>query len=194
MPDLAVSSTKIEDFRSKLTGGGARASQFEVVLDFPTTMGIDASASVSSKFLINATTLPASSIRPIQVFYRGRPINVAGERQFADWTVNVMVDGDMKIRKAFEVWSSSILNHNQTNGILAPVNYQKNMIVKQLDRNNTVLRAYTMYNCFPLNISDIRLNYADTANIEEFQVTFAVDYWNVEGETTPTARPTAGGG
>lgn len=193
MADLAVSSTKIEDFRSRLTGGGARASQFEVILEFPTNMGIDATASISSKFLINATTLPASSIRPIQVYYRGRPINVAGERQFADWTVNVMVDGDMKIRKAFEVWSASILNHDQTNGILSPSNYQKNMTVRQLDRNNSVLRTYSMMNCFPLNVGDIRLNYSDIANIEEFQVTFAVDYWNVEGETTSSTRPTAGG-
>ena len=192
MADLAMASTKIEDFRAKLTGGGARGSQFEVILTFPTNknMGIDVTASELSRFMINATSLPASSIQPIRVFYRGRPINVAGERQFAEWTVNVMIDGDMKIRRAFEVWSASILNHDQTNGILSPKDYQTNMTVKQLDRNNNVLRAYTMVNCFPINISEVRLNYADTANIEEFQVTFALDYWNVEGDTS--SKPTVG--
>ncbi len=183
MADSALSSTKINDFRKNLTGGGARGSQFEVALKFPQLKGIDTDTNRSAIFLVSATSLPGSFIAPIQVYYRGRATKIAGERQFQNWDVTFLVDGDMKIRRAFEIWSASILNHSQTNGILAPENYQQDMTVRQLDRNNNVLRTYKMMNCFPQTVSEIRLDYADTQNIERFNVEFSMDYWHVEGDT-----------
>lgn len=192
-----TASTKINDFRAKLTGGGARGSQFEVALMFPSYNNIDQKSSERAVFMVTSTTLPISYIVPIEVHYRGRAIKIAGERQFQNWSVTIMVDGDMKIRQAFEVWSAMILNHSQTNGILAPKDYQQDMTVTQLDRNNKVLRTYKMRNCFPQAISEIRLDYADTQNIERFNVEFSCDYWEVLGETDSmeevSARPTAGG-
>lgn len=45
---------KITDFKSKLSGGGARANLFEVVLSFPTSAPTDSNVLDKSRFLIKA--------------------------------------------------------------------------------------------------------------------------------------------
>lgn len=174
---------RIDDFRSQLIGGGARPSQFEVTLNFPGTLQgkipNSGAASNAAKFMINATSLPASTISSIDVPFRGRIAKIAGERQFANWNVTILNDGDFVIRTALEAWSREILNHEQTNGILAPLDYQTSLFVDQLDRNDAVIKSYEMFNCWPTNISEISLDFANTNSIETYQVEFSVDYWQV---------------
>ena len=58
------------------------------------------------------TSLPASSITPINVQYQGRTIKVAKTRpEYADWTITVINDESMNIRKSLEAW---MFNINQT--------------------------------------------------------------------------------
>ena len=171
---------RIDDFRSILTGGGARASQFRVVLDFP--RWVDFGDSVyKGIFLVKAASLPASTISPIEVPYRGRITKVAGERQFANWNVTILNDNDFMIRNALEQWSSGILNHTATNGRLKSLDYQTDMRVEQFDRNENVIKTYYMHNCHPQNIGEIGLDFGNTNSIEEYQVEFSVDYWTTAG-------------
>lgn len=171
---------RIDDFRAELTGGGARASQFRVILQFPEWVNYGDSV-YKGEFLINATALPASTISPIEVPYRGRITKVAGERQFANWNVTILNDNDFLIRTALEQWSAGILNHTATNGRLRSLDYQTDMTVQQLDRNENVIKSYKMHNCYPQNISEIALSFANTNSIEEYQVEFSIDYWTTVG-------------
>lgn len=171
---------RIDDFRSVLTGGGARGSQFRVVLDFP--RWVDFGDSVyRGVFLVKAAALPASTISPIEVPYRGRVTKIAGERQFSNWVVTILNDNDFLIRNAMEQWSAGILNHTATNGRLKSLDYQTDMVVEQLDRNESVIKSYKMHNCHPQNISEIGLDFGNTNSIEEYQVEFSVDYWTTAG-------------
>ena len=61
---------KITDFKSKLTGGGARANLFEVVLSFPDSAPTDSNVLDKSRFLIKTAALPASTIGPVNVPFR----------------------------------------------------------------------------------------------------------------------------
>jgi hypothetical protein len=76
----------INDFRAQLSGGGARPSQFRVTLNIPG----ESQANNAAKFLVRSAVLPASNITPIEVPFRGRFAKIAGERQFANWTVTVL--------------------------------------------------------------------------------------------------------
>jgi hypothetical protein len=163
----------IDQFRSMLSGGGARPSQFRVTLNIPG----DNAATYSGSFLIKAATLPASIITPIDVPFRGRVAKVAGERQFANWNVTVLNDNDFLIRNSLERWSRDILDHSSTGGMLAPASYITDMYVEQLDRNDFPIKSYKFFNCFPQQISEIQLDFGATTQIEEFQVEFSVDYW-----------------
>jgi hypothetical protein len=70
------------------------------------------------------------------------------------------------------------MNENEFNvGILQPELYQTNIEVEQLDRNDAVLKRYTLYSAFPTNISEVPLSYAQNDVISEFQVTFQYQHW-----------------
>ena len=85
---------KITDFKSKLSGGGARPNLFEVELAFPEAVSVDNGVLEKSRFLVKAAALPASTIAPIEIPFRGRILKVAGDRTFETWTITVINDVD----------------------------------------------------------------------------------------------------
>ena len=178
---------RIDDFRAMLAGGGARPSQFKVMLAFPAWVGGN-SAAQAGEFLIKATSLPASSIAPIDVPFRGRIAKIAGERQFANWSVTILNDNDFLIKNALETWSKGILEHSRTDGRLAPTSYTSDLVVQQLDRNDLMIKEYKFYNCFPQNIQEIQLDFGTTTQIEEYQVEFSIDYWETAGTAAFSTR------
>jgi hypothetical protein len=63
-----------------------------------------------------------------------------------------------------------------------PVDYQADLIVEQLDRDGTTLKTYNFRGCFPTEIAAIDLAYETNDQIEDFGVTFQIQYW--ESNTT----------
>ena len=173
----------ISDFKAQLTGGGARANQFRVELSFPSFVTLGLVAGLQAQFLCNAAQLPASTIEPISILYRGRPVNFAGERTFAPWTIAVYNDTNFNIRNALEQWSNGIQNNGTTNGITNPANYQVDLSVYQLDRNGATVKAYKFVDAFPSEIGDIQLGYDQGNAIETFNVTFQYNYWTSNTST-----------
>ena len=169
----------ISDFKSKLSGGGARPNLFEVVLAFPDAAKPANQAEVleKSRFLVKAAALPASTIASVDVPFRGRILKVAGDRTFETWTITVINDVDFSIRSAFEKWMNKINKMTDATGLTDPNTYYKDAVVKQLDRNGGVLRSYKFWDIFPTNVSTIDLNYETTDTIQEFTVEMQVHYW-----------------
>lgn len=165
----------ISDFKAQMRQGGARSNQFTVELTFPAFAG-QGNASRAASFLCNATSLPAVSIENIQLQYRGRPVNFAGERSFQPWSITIINDGDFLIRNAFERWSDAIANFNATNGLVNPVDYQVDMRVIQLDRNGSKLKTYKFFDAYPTEVGQIGLAY-DNPSIQTFDVTFMYNYY-----------------
>ena len=167
----------ISDFKSKLTGGGARPNLFEVELAFPAAVAVDNDVLQKSRFLVKAAALPASTIASVDIPFRGRILKVAGDRTFETWTITIINDVDFSIRSAFEKWMNSINKMTDATGLTNPVDYQKDAVVKQLDRDGSVLRSYKFWDIFPTNISAIDLNYETTDTIQDFTVEMQVHYW-----------------
>ena len=167
----------ISDFKSRLSGGGARPNLFEVELAFPNAVGIENDVLQKSRFLVKAAALPASTIAPIDVPFRGRILKIAGDRTFETWTITVLNDTDFSIRSAFEKWMNVINKMSDATGLVDPEAYQKDATVKQLDRDGSVLRSYKFWDIFPTNISTIDLSYETTDTLEEFTVELQVQWW-----------------
>ena len=169
----------ISDFKSKLSGGGARPNLFEVELAFPTAAKPANQTEVLEKarFLVKAAALPASTIASVDVPFRGRILKVAGDRTFETWTITVINDVDFSIRSAFEKWMNVINRMNDATGVTDPGAYYKDAKVKQLDRNGGALRTYKFWDIFPTNISTIDLSYETTDTIQEFTVEMQVHWW-----------------
>ena len=181
----------ITEFRSRLSGGGARANLFEVEIAFPEELVIDLNL-VTDKvpFLVKAAEIPASNLGNIPVPYRGRVLPVAGDRTFDPWTVTVINDTDFQIRDAMEKWSNSINDLQTAQGSVDPAVYQRSALVKQLSREGAnpgdpekVLRTYKFEGIYPNTVSSIPLDFGATDQIQEFQVTFNYLFYEVAGPT-----------
>ena len=166
----------ISNFKSKLTGGGARANLFEVVLTFPDTSQPDSAVLDKARFLVKGANLPASNVAQIEVPFRGRVLKIAGDRSFDSWTVTIINDTDFSIRSAFEKWQNTINRLSDNTGLVNPADYQADAYVYQLDRDGSTLRSYRFYDTFPTQVGPIELSY-DATGIQEFTVELQVQYW-----------------
>lgn len=175
----------IADFKAQMLGGGARPNQFFVQLTFPEFVTGGIVAGQQAQFMCKAAQLPASNIENIQVLYRGRPVNFAGERTFQPWTITVYNDTSFGIRNAFERWQSGIQNYSATNGLTNVASYQKDMDVIQLDRNGAPVKTYKFIDAYPVSIGAIALDFDQQNSIETFDVEFQFNYF-VSNTSTDT--------
>ena len=178
----------ISNFKSKLTGGGARANLFEVVLTFPDAAQPDQDVLDKARFLVKGANMPSSNVSPIEVPFRGRTLKIAGDRSVESWTVTVINDADFAIRSAFERWMNTINRVSDNTGLTNPADYQADAYVYQLDRDGSTLRSYRFYDTFPTQVGPIELSY-DAQGIQEFTVELQVQYW----EAVKGSGPNAGG-
>ena len=171
----------INEFKSRLKGGGARANQFKVTLPFPGYASVGGETS-DLAFLCSATALPGQTVGQVAIPFRGRVLNIAGDRTFEPWTITVLNDTDFKLYRAFERWMNGINNMTDNEGIANPADYQVDGFIDHLDRNGTTLKSYTLRGAFPTSLSDIDLSASDNDSIETF--TCALTYQYFETDTT----------
>lgn len=167
----------VDQFKAAMVGGGARANQFFVALNFPGYVAQGAAATAQAAFLVNATTLPGSVVAPTIVPYRGREVKFAGERTFQPWTVTVLNDVSFNVRNSLEKWMEGMNGLVNNSGRTNPRDYQVNISVTQLDRNNNPLKIYNLASAFPVDLSDISLNFGDDNTIETYTCTFAYQHY-----------------
>ena len=162
--------SNIDVFKSRLRGGGARANQFRVSLNPPSiTTGL---IPESASFMVKAAALPGQSITEIPVNFRGRQLFVAGDRTFETWTTTIMNDTDFAVRDAMERWMSGINDLETSVGVSNLALYTSDILIEQLDRDNSVLKSYTLKTCWPTAIAAIDLNMDTVSEIETFDVTW----------------------
>lgn len=169
----------VDDFKAKLKGGGARPTLFKATIAFPLYAGGDVEL---TSFMCRATSLPSSTMGAIPVPFRGRQVKVAGDRVFDPWLITVINDTDFGVRNSMERWMNGINAHQSNTGLTNPQDYQTDLTVDQLDKDGSIIKRYFMRGCFPTELSPIELDYGTTDTIEEFQVSFQIQYW--ESDTT----------
>ena len=174
--------SNINEFKSRLRGGGARANQFKVTLPFPGYASVGGETS-DLAFLCSATGIPGQTVGQVAIPFRGRVLNIAGDRTFEPWTITVLNDTDFKLYRAFERWMNGINNMTDNEGIANPADYQVDGFVDQLDRNGTTLKSYTYRGLYPETLASIPLSYGTNDAIETFDVTFRYQYFETDTTT-----------
>ena len=172
---------QIDDFKAQLIGGGARANQFRVTITPPSGIatGLDVRR---ASFLCRASSLPAFTLPEIAIPFRGRNIYVAGDRTFDDpWTTTFLNDTDFALRTSLELWSNGINDLAEGTGVIAAADYQTDLTVQQLDRDDTVLKTYIFRSAYPLTIGDIALSSAEAGEIETFEVSWRYQHYEPSG-------------
>ena len=171
----------IDDFKANLIGGGARANQFRVTITPPPGIAIGLDVRRAS-FLVTASTLPQSSIGSIAVPFRGRSIYVTGDRpEPEEWSTSFYNDTDFMIRNAMERWHNGINDFANNTGVVASADYQTDLFVEQLDRDDTVLKTYIFRSAFPSTISSIELSSGSADALETFDVSWRYQHFEPSG-------------
>jgi hypothetical protein len=172
----------ISQFKGLLGAGGARPNQFRVILSFPQLVGANIG---EASLLVTGAALPASNVNPTLLQYRGREVKLAGERVFDPWTITIVNDTEFKLRRPFEAWMNLMNNLVTNRGETRPRDYQTQITVTHLDRNDVPLQTYILADAFPINMSEIALQYGQNDVVEEFTVTFQYQHYT----TFAGARP-----
>ena len=186
----------VQQFRSQLTGDGARPNLFQCTLTFPILAssggatspgGIQDNVNLTEKFtfMARAAQLPGSTVNQIPVNYFGREIKFSGNRTFPEWTVTIINDEDFRLRNAFEKWMHGLNSHvTNTRGasFQNSLDYQQDAVVTQFGKAGNIIKQYSLIGMFPIDVSPIELDWGSNDTIEEYAVTFAYQWW--ESDTT----------
>jgi hypothetical protein len=174
----------ISTFKSKLGGGGARPNQFEVVINYPTFLG--QSAGEVGKFLITTAELPGQTMGVTPIYYRGRLIKLAGDKEFAPFSCSIINDTNFTVRNALESWMEYIERKLDKTGEQNPALYQRPIEINQLDRNGSILRTYKIDGAFPVEVGPVQLDFGSNDQISTFGASFQYQTFEIVG--TPAAE------
>ena len=183
----------LTNFKSRLATGGARPNLFEVNITTSNENSYwNETAQEDFQFLCKATSMPTQTIGSVDVPFRGRILKVAGDRTFEPWSVTVINDEDFNIRRSFERWGEAINGLVDGTGDVAPIDYMGKGTIKQIGRSDIgtrtaggaadgagVLYSYEVEDIWPSEIGSIDLSYESSDAIEEFTVTFQVQYMRI---------------
>ena len=172
----------IDDFKANLIGGGARGNQFRVTITPPAGISIGLDVRRTS-FLVKSASLPSRAITEIPLKFRGRTIYMAGDATEPEaWVTTFVNDTDFMIKNAIERWSNGINDFALNTGVVSPADYQTDLTVDQLDRDDTVLKTYILKNCWPTTSgAAIPLDATTNDTIEEFEVSWRYQHFEASG-------------
>ena len=196
---MAFNNT-VQDFRDKFKG--TRSNRFIITPGTPPTgivLPASSTAPVANDFRVyaKATSYPGSAIGMIPVSYQGRVVKYSGERQFAEWSIQVYdssVASGINLRKYFENWitlGDHPLTHKQQYNIASTTPWQiafddiATTTAGGADpAANTYKKTLYLHNCWPIDISAIDLNYEAADSFSEFTLTLAYDFHKKTISTT----------
>ena len=172
---------QIDDFKANLIGGGARANQFRITITPPPGIAIGLDVRRTS-FLVTTAAIPDIAMNFIAVPFRGRNIQYPGDRSDpGDWTTTFYNDTDFMIRNAMERWQNGINDYAENTGVISPADYQTDLTVEQLDRDDTVLKSYIFRSAYPVTVGQVDLSNAEATEIETFEVTWRYQHFEASG-------------
>jgi hypothetical protein len=173
----------VAEFRANMIGDGARPNLFQVSLTFPGIAANGQAAGQKATFMAKAAQLPGSTIGQVPVYYFGRELKFAGNRTFADWTLQIINDEDFTVRNSIESWMNAINSHagNVRNATaINPSSYTVDAEVTQYGKTGDTLKKYKFVGMYPLDLAPIDLDWSSNDTIEEYAVTFAYQWWETD--------------
>ena len=158
----------IDEFKSQLIAGGVRGNRFSVYIP---RMG------ERIEFMCKSAAIPGSTLPPIEVPFRGHKLKVAGDRTFEDWTVSIINDVNFTTRTAVEQWMESIQELDSGVGATDLDYLVSRATISQLNRDDSILATYELYNMYPSTLNQIDLSFDTQDEIQTFDVTFSYSHW-----------------
>ena len=171
----------LANFKSALQYGGARPSLFQLVVNRPTTITA-ASALDDLKLFCNVSAIPPLTVTPIEKQYFGRTVKIPGDIVYGDLSTTIMNAEDYSIRNAIEVWMENINSHEgnkQTSSTHA--DWVGTARLSQGTKEGSFVTFFDFIDIWPTTLAEIPLSYDTASDIEQFDVTWAYNYYDTIG-------------
>lgn len=175
-----MASLTIDKLKQALRGG-VRSNLFEITVfpvgaNVPPLPGGDNGTNLS--ILTRSGQIPSSIVGSIEVPFRGLRYKVPGDRTFEPWTMTVYNDPKMEFRGFFEQWSNEMKGLASNTGQLDPTTLYGAIEIRQLNVNGDAIgQPWTLYSCWPSDISAIDLSSDNENTVSDFTVTWQYQYW-----------------
>lgn len=173
-------SFSVSDFTSQLSNDGARPNLFQVFLSFPLGVAVGPNVSQELSLMAKSATLPSSRMGLVTLPYMGRQVKIPGNVTYDNWSITIINDEDFPVRNAFEVWHNLINSHAGNVRDPSMVNmsgYAVNASVLQYDKVGGIIKQYDLIGIWPVTVSPIQLDWGANDTVEQFDVEFAMQYW-----------------
>jgi len=173
-----ASKNSIERFKAQF-GPGARQNLFEVIFQLPPGLSVpgDAATGETLSFMVKSASIPNMNIAPIDaVYHRGMKIRLSGDPTFAEWPCGFWLDKKFGAYKTMLSWMH-LVRDPVTNVASEPQLYKGGAEVHQLDEAGEVLYSVQLNGLWPTDISEVAYDTSAESTIEEFNVTYAYDYF-----------------
>jgi len=160
----------INDFKSSFNEL-ARNSLFKVQLD---GQGIDGR---NFAFRCKASSLPSTTIAPIEVPYMGRKVKIPGDREYEAWVATVLLDEDYDLHSKLYDWFQKI-NHttnNVSSGNLESI--KEDAIITTIKRDGSDGISYKLVGMWPSSVPAVELSWDGGSEPVELEITFEIDYF-----------------
>lgn len=132
-----------------------------------------------TRYLVRSSTIPESTIDPIEVPWQGQMYKIASTHVYAEWEITFNLDQGAWLRKRFDEWSE-LIHNSGTNLHGLPSNYFGTVKAELLSGvTGLPTMTYTINNAWPSNVGAIDLA-QDNKDIVQFPVTFTYTWHETE--------------
>ena len=188
---MASTDFAISKLKTVLASGGARPSLFDFqITGLPST---DITGLSNIKYFCQVSALPALTVTPIEKIYFGRTVKIPGDMVFGDLTTTIyqtetgterigiekwmdLINGHVDNTSSLEGGTTSFMGKYSATGTLT--NYSKSGIDKPIV-------AVNFLDMWPQTVSEIALSYDTASDIEQFDVTWSYNHYEVDIQTPP---------
>jgi len=181
-------ATTLSTFKTALKFGGARPSLFDVTISKPSALTDDI---VNMKTQCNVSAIPPLTVTPIERQYFGRTVKIPGDMVFGDLSTTIINTEDFSVRSPLEQWMDKINSTSDNYGYADSSSGFGSVTLTQYDKEGKSLLTWTFEDCWPQTISEIALSYDTASDIEQFDVTWAYNYYTQAKGAVTTASSLA---
>ena len=182
---MAAADFNVSKFKGALPGGGARPSLFEFSLS-----GLNSTLTGMGNINMycQVSALPALTVTPIEKMYFGRAVKIPGDMVYGDLSTTIYQTESGTERIGIEAWMDSINGHiSNKNKLDTKYAYYAKGTLIQYGKDGSTLSTVNFVDCWPQTVSEIALSYDTASDIEQFDVTWSYNYYDVKfGSTSYT--------
>ena len=182
---MASTDFNISKFKGALKGGGARPSLFKfTVTGSPVTL-------TNLEYFCQVSALPPLTVTPIEKMYYGRTVKIPGDIVFGDLTTTIYQTEDGKERFNLESWMDKINGHvdnvssleDETTNFMGKYSGVGTLFQYAKD-GTTTLSEVKFVDMWPQSFTEIALSYDTASDLEQFDVTWSYNHYDVKIGTT----------